>query len=91
MIIQCLQLNGHEFEQTLGDGEGHRSLSCCSPWGCKESNMTQQLNKKPGVSQRQSQGCWEGWRDAMYGILAVNTQEAIMDIATQNLTWQGFP
>ena len=27
------QLNGHEFEQTLGDGEGQGSLACCSPWG----------------------------------------------------------
>ena len=27
------QLNGHEFEQTSGDGEGQGSLMCCSPWG----------------------------------------------------------
>ena len=33
-------LNGHEFEQALGDSEGQGSLACCSPWGCKESNMT---------------------------------------------------
>ena len=33
-------LNGHEFEQTLGDSEGQGSLACCSPWGRKESNMT---------------------------------------------------
>ena len=26
-------LNGHEFEQTLGDGEGQGNLACCSPWG----------------------------------------------------------
>ena len=38
------QLNGHEFEQALGDGEGQGSLACCSPWGCKESDMTEQLN-----------------------------------------------
>ena len=38
------QLNGHEFEQTPGDGEGQGSLACCSPWVCKESDMTQQLN-----------------------------------------------
>ena len=37
-------LNGHEFEQTLGDSEGQGSLACCSPWGCKESNTTEQLN-----------------------------------------------
>ena len=30
----------HEFEQTLGDTEGQRSLVCCSPWGHKESDMT---------------------------------------------------
>ena len=29
------QLNGHEFEQTLGDSEGLGSLACCSPWGSK--------------------------------------------------------
>ena len=31
-------LNGHEFEQPLGDSEGQGSLACCSPWGCKESD-----------------------------------------------------
>ena len=34
------QLNGHEFEQTLGDGEGQRSLVCCSPQGHKELERT---------------------------------------------------
>ena len=37
------RFNGHEFEQTLGDGEGQGSLVCCSPWGRKESEMTEQL------------------------------------------------
>ena len=37
-------LNGHEFEQTPGDGEGQGSLACCSPWGHKELDMTEQLN-----------------------------------------------
>ena len=37
------QLNGHEFEQTLGDNRGQRSLVCCSPWGHKEWDMTEQL------------------------------------------------
>ena len=31
---------GHEFGQTLGDGDGQGSLVCCSPWGRKESDMT---------------------------------------------------
>ena len=39
------QLNGHEFEQTLGDGEGQGSLACCSPWSCKELDTRKQLNK----------------------------------------------
>ena len=30
-------LDGHEFEQALGDGDGQRGLACCSPWGCKET------------------------------------------------------
>ena len=33
-------LNGHESDQTLGDSEEQGSLACCSPWGCKESDMT---------------------------------------------------
>ena len=37
-------LNGHEFEQALGVGDGQRSLACCSPWGSKESHMTEWLN-----------------------------------------------
>ena len=39
-------LNGHEFEEAPGDGEGQGSLACCSLWGCKESDMTEQLIKK---------------------------------------------
>ena len=35
------QLNGHEFEQALGDGEGHRSLVCYSPWRGKELDGTE--------------------------------------------------
>ena len=34
------QLNGHEFEQALGVGDGQGSLVCCSPWGLKESDTT---------------------------------------------------
>ena len=37
-------LNRHEFEQTLGDGEGQESLTCCSPWGHEKSDMTWRLN-----------------------------------------------
>ena len=37
-------MNGHGFEQTPGDGEGQGSLRCCSPWGNKQSDTTEQLN-----------------------------------------------
>ena len=36
------QLDGHEFEQALGDGEGQGSLECCSPWSHKELETTEQ-------------------------------------------------
>ena len=41
MVVWHYRLNGHEFEQALGDGEGQGSLVCCSPWGHKESDMTE--------------------------------------------------
>ena len=40
--------NGHEFEQTLGDGEGQGSLACCSPWCRKESKT--QLSPAPSLN-----------------------------------------
>ena len=40
------QLNGDEFEQAPGDGEGQGGVACKSPWGHKESDTTEQLNKK---------------------------------------------
>ena len=40
------RLNGHEFEQTLGDSEGQGSLVCCSSWGRKELDMTERQNNK---------------------------------------------
>ena len=38
------QLNGHEFEQAPGVGDGQGSLACYSPWGRKELDMTEQLH-----------------------------------------------
>ena len=40
------QLNGHEFEQAVEDGEKQGSLVCCSPWGHKDLDATEQLNDK---------------------------------------------
>ena len=38
------QLNGHKFEQAPGVGDGQGSPACCSPWGCKQSHTTEQLD-----------------------------------------------
>ena len=38
------QLDGHEFKQALGVGDGQGSLAWCSPWGQKELDTTEQLN-----------------------------------------------
>ena len=38
------QLDGHESEQTQGDGKRQGSLACCSPLGCKELDKTERLN-----------------------------------------------
>ena len=61
------QLNGHDFEQTAGDGEGQEGMVCCSPWGRKESDMTERLNNnnypilpisKGWVSMRETVSIW---------------------------------
>ena len=46
------RLNEHESEQTPGDGEGQGSLACCSPWGRKGSDTTEQLNEPTLKSHR---------------------------------------
>ena len=43
MVGMHHQLNGHAFEQTLRDDEGQGNLACCSLWGCKKLDMTEQL------------------------------------------------
>ena len=44
MVGWHYQLSGHEFELAPGVGEGQGGLACCSPWGCKELDMIEQLN-----------------------------------------------
>ena len=43
--IRPKTINRHEFEQAPGIGDGQGRLACCSPWGCKEMDMTEQLNR----------------------------------------------
>ena len=47
------QLKKHEFGQTPGDGEGQESLACYSPWGCKETDITEQPNNDNKSSEKQ--------------------------------------
>ena len=49
------RLKRHEFVQTLGDGDGQRSLACCSPWGCKQSDTTEQMNNTTSHLQHPNQ------------------------------------
>ena len=46
------QLNGPELEQISGDSGGQGRLACCSPWGQKGSDMTEQLKNNNNLSQR---------------------------------------
>ena len=45
-ITDSMEMN---FEQTPGDSEGQGSLVCCSPWDCKESDTTKQLNNNKAM------------------------------------------
>ena len=59
------QLNGHEFEQALGGGEGQGSLVCCTPWGHKESDTTEQLNNNNNQEIVEERGTWH---TAVHGV-----------------------
>ena len=54
MVGWHYQFNGHEFEQTPWDGEGQGSLVCCSSWGHKESDTTEQLKHNNEVKVGES-------------------------------------
>ena len=53
--------SGHEFEQALGNGEGQGSLACCTPWGHKESDTTEQLNNCFILPKNLSRECDHLW------------------------------
>ena len=44
MVGQHHRMDGHEFEPAPGVVDGQASLACCSPWGCKESDMAERLD-----------------------------------------------
>ena len=51
-MLELGALYGHDFEQAPGDGEGQGSLACCSPWGHKELDTTEQLNNGANFMQK---------------------------------------
>ena len=57
MVTWHHRLNGCEFEQAPGDGEGQGSLACNSPWGHKESDTTEQLNNNNRTMGGNSPDC----------------------------------
>ena len=56
------QLNGHEFEETLGGGERQGSLTCCRPWDCKELGMTEWLNNTSCLNRSLSSSLFRPFR-----------------------------
>ena len=50
MVGWLYRLDGHEFEEAPGVGDGQGSLACCSQWGREESNMTERPNLNCGPS-----------------------------------------
>ena len=57
------RLDGHEFEQAPVVGDGQGSLTCCSPWGHKESYMTERLNWTELNKQTEKSCMWPAWRN----------------------------
>ena len=53
------QCDGHEFEQTPGVGDGQGRLVCCSPWGRKVVDTTEQLNGTERGKERDKLGVWD--------------------------------
>ena len=64
-------LDGHEFEQVLGVREGQGSLVCCSPWGHKESDMTEWLNWIDTITQTSGNSCWSRCFNYFFSIAVI--------------------
>ena len=80
------QLNGHEFEQAPGDSEGQGSLACCSPWGCRESEMTEQLKNNSDIANIPRGQIISGWWPVPQN-LRVRSILMEFSIKTPLLTW----
>ena len=68
-----------EFKQAPGDGEGQGSLACCSPWGRKESDMTEQLNNNIFSSRFLRKRSWQ----------CFHFRKCVLQVPKQHLTSRG--
>ena len=79
------QLNGHEFEQALGVGDGQGSLACCSPWGRKELDMTKWLNWTKEMATHPSIFAWKiPWTEEPGGLQSMGSKRVKHDWATEH-------
>ena len=77
-------LNGHEFEQALGVGDGQGSLAFCNPWGRKELDMTKQLN------WTEDSGNFSSWEPDTSKFTAGSRRGNLLVKDTDNFRAQGF-
>ena len=87
MVLWHHWLDGHEFEQAPGVGDGQGSLACCSPCVCKESDMTERLNWAESTG---------GWAGETLGITVMEFHQRWgkrheLDSACRRLSWRAFP
>ena len=84
------QLDGHEFEQPLGVGDGQGGLACCDSWGHKESDTTERLDStEVRETQRlDSTYIWNLKKDTNELIYKTETSDCIAQGALLNVMWQ---
>ena len=70
------RLDGHEFKQAPGDGDGQESLACCSPWGRKELDTTEQLNNDDLLSNHLSSSL----KTSTYFIISVHKNYSSLSV-----------
>ena len=75
MVGRHHRFDGHEFEQAPGVGDGQGILACCSPWNCKESDMSERLN---WTEQRRKwkkliwlKSCYHHWKEEQLLLLII--------------------
>ena len=80
------RLNGHGLGWTLGVGEGQGGLACCTSWGCKESDTTEQLNNENNIDKSQKEEFGPDFRKG-FGF-AVSFEGRIPKVEMHSPRWQ---